>query len=160
MKSPFVSSFLTAALLLTSPTLLSAQTLLTPAPQKRFAKVLQEVVKPGSWTDYEKIQTARAEVLKQANWPRVSIALVPIAGADQVLHYSFYDSFADMTKDAAELDKKPELKAKLAALDLQESSLLVSRRAFIIASLGSILSATAMRALLDWRPIFFAETKG
>jgi hypothetical protein len=132
MKLRFVTSLLTVALLIPSTARSHAQTLLPTAPQKRFARVLQEVVKPGSWTDYEKIQTARAEVLKQANWPRVSIALVPIAGADQVLHYSFYDTFADMTKDTDELNKRPELRAKLTALDLQEAALLVSRRNFII----------------------------
>ena len=132
MQPRFVTSLLVTTLLLAPTTLLSAQTLLPTAPQKRFARVLQEVVKPGSWSDYEKIQTARAEVLKQAKWPRVSIALVPIAGADQILHYSFYDTFADMTKDTDELNRKPELKAKLAALDLQEAALLVSRRNFII----------------------------
>lgn len=132
MQPRFITSLLAAALLFAPSTLSSAQTFLPTAPQKRFARVLQEVIKPGSWDDYERIQAARAEVLKDANWPRVSIALVPIAGADQVLHYSFYDSFADMAKDATELNKRPELKAKLVALDLRESALLVSRRSFII----------------------------
>ena len=103
-----------------------------PPPQKLYARVLQEVVKPGSWLDYEKIQVARAKLLRDVNWPRVSIALVPIAGADQVLHYSFYDSFADMAKDQDALDRNPSLKSRLNALDLQEEALLRSRRSFII----------------------------
>src|ERR1700733_7072268 len=105
MKARFAMSLFLVALLIAPTARSYAQTLLPTAPQKRFARVLQEVVKPGSWSDYEKIQTARAELLKQANWPRVSIALVSIAGADQVLHYSFYDTFADMTKDTDELNK-------------------------------------------------------
>ena len=103
-----------------------------PPPQKPYARVLKEVLKPGSWNEYEQIQVARAKVLKDADWPRVSVALVPIAGPDMVLHYSFFDSFADMAKDAAELDKRPELKAKLEALDLQENAILQSRQVYII----------------------------
>lgn len=128
MRTRLIQLTTLCTLLVTSLAIARAQ--LTDVKQKRFARVIQEVVKEGSWPEYQKIQEERADVLTAANWPRVSIALVPLFGANQVLHYSFFDSFADLTNEQSELDKQPALKAKLRALDQQESLLLVSKRIF------------------------------
>lgn len=102
----------------------------TPKPETpKFIHIIQDVVKEGSFAEYESLQVERAKALYAANWPSVSIALKTITGPDlEVLRISFFNSFEERANDKTEMGKNPALGAKLKEIAQKESLLLQSRR--------------------------------
>jgi hypothetical protein len=86
------------------------------------------VVKPGKMTALVKIEAERAQVLKNAKWPRTWIASSSVTGPKQVWIFARYDSLGDLEKDQEYVNSSPALRPALDRLDGAEGELLESKR--------------------------------
>jgi hypothetical protein len=101
----------------------------TPNQPAKFIHITQDIVKEGSFPEYESLQVERAKALYAANWPQVLIALKTITGPDlEVLRISFFNSFEERANEKKEMGKQSALSAKLKEIAQKESLLLQSRR--------------------------------
>jgi|SRR5215472_23110 len=101
----------------------------SPNQPAKFIHITQDIVKEGSFPEYESLQIERAKALYAANWPQVLIALKTITGPDlEVLRISFFNSFEERANEKKEIGKNSALSAKLKEIAQKESLLLQSRR--------------------------------
>ena len=98
-----------------------------------FIQVTEDVLRPGSFKEYARLQHERARVLKAANWKRVSIGLTDAYGPQsKVYHYSFYKSFEEIENEKELITKNVDLAKALAQVSDQEDNVLASRNVYLI----------------------------
>lgn len=80
----------------------------------------REFVKPGAMDSLLKVHAERAKALRAANWPRNSIVMRPLTGPAEVWTFTGYNEVLALgDEDPAMLENAPELKARLAQLEVE-----------------------------------------
>ena len=130
MKHPMVlllaASFLACGALRT-------QAQLASSVASHFIQVTEDVIKPGGFKEYERLQHEKAKALKAANWKRVSIGLTHAYGPQsKVYHYSFYKSFEEVENDKELIARNSDLAKALEHVADQEDNVLASRNVYLV----------------------------
>ena len=106
-----------------------------PTAQKppHFLRVTKDVVKPGKLAEFRNLMAARARTLASANWPRVSLALVPVTGGmDEIWFLTGYDSYTTWAKDRDEIEKTAALKPTMEKFEEQEQDLVSMKHEVVL----------------------------
>lgn len=121
----WLSITLGLALSATQPAAAQASGAIEPPPILKISKLM---AKPGQLSALVKIETERAQVLKDAHWPRTSIASSSVTGPGQIWILARYDSLGDLANDQEHIESTTALKSNLDRLDRAETEFLESRR--------------------------------
>jgi hypothetical protein len=98
-----------------------------------FIQVTEDVIKPGGFREYARLQSEKAKALKTAKWKRVSIGLTDEYGPQaKVYHYSFYKSFEEIENEKRLVMNNADLAKALEEIADQEDSILASRNVYLI----------------------------
>ena len=88
----------------------------------------RESVKPGAMDSLLKVHAERAKVLRAANWPRNTIVMRPLTGPAEVWTFTGYNEVLALgDENPAMLEKMPELKARLAQLEVEAAQYITGK---------------------------------
>jgi hypothetical protein len=103
-----------------------------PMAPAKVLKIYIEEVKPGKATAHEQVETSWAQTLAQAKDPTHYFAMTSVSGPSQAWFVIPYGSFKDLDADAANLEKNPDLKRKVQALEAKDGELLSGGKCLIL----------------------------
>lgn len=90
----------------------------------KYLYISNNIVHPGHFGEFDKIQTDEVQALRAAHAPGMSIGAVPITGGDDVVFFHPYDSFDAMQKHHDQIVAMTQLEDKLHADGASEAPLL------------------------------------
>jgi hypothetical protein len=97
-----------------------------PGPSK-YVYISNNIVHPGHFNEFYKIETDEVQALRAAHAPGTSIGAVPVTGGDDVVFFHGYDSFDEMQKRHDQIVAMTQLENTLRADGAAEAPLLTDR---------------------------------
>jgi hypothetical protein len=93
------------------------------AEPPKVLRIYREEMKPGKGAVHEKVEAGYVRALSKTSWPIHYIGMSALSGPSEAWFMEAHDSFASIEKEEMDVEKMPELKAELAALDEQDGDL-------------------------------------